>query len=82
MKKTKANVLGFTVVIIPENKSFSCLCPELEVATQGNTLPEALYNIQEAIELHLECLPPAELKEIKNRKSSSLVTTVQVPVPA
>jgi predicted RNase H-like HicB family nuclease len=38
------------------------LCPELDVASQGNTVEEALGNLKEAVELFLECAPAEELQ--------------------
>ena len=75
-------VMGFTAVIIPEEGVYSCVCTELNVASWGNTVEEAVKNLREAVQLHLECLPKTELKEIKKHTSSKLLTTFEVPVPA
>lgn len=32
-------------------------CPELGIASQGNTESEAMANLREAVELYLEALP-------------------------
>ena len=44
----------FSVIIEKDGKWFSSLCPELEVASQGKTVEEALANLREAVELYLE----------------------------
>lgn len=75
-------LFGFSVVVIPESNSYSTWCPELDVASQGKTLDKAVANLKEAISLHLECLSPIELAEVKNRQGSRLITTVEVPLPA
>ena len=75
-------VLGFSAVVIPENKSYSAWTPELDVASQGDTVEQALANLKEAIELHLECLTPSERKKITGRGNSQMVTTLKVEVPA
>jgi len=71
-------ILGFPVVVVPEDDSFSAWSPDLDVASQGDTIEEAIANLKEAIELHIECLTPIELIELKNRTKQSLTTTVEV----
>ncbi|MDO8753490.1 MAG: type II toxin-antitoxin system HicB family antitoxin [Anaerolineales bacterium] len=44
----------FTGILWKEEKEFSALCPELDVASQGKTLAEARKNLLEAATLHLE----------------------------
>ncbi|MFH0954649.1 MAG: type II toxin-antitoxin system HicB family antitoxin [Candidatus Micrarchaeota archaeon] len=75
-------MMGFSVVIIPEGKSFSAWCPDVDVASQGKTVKESLTNLKEALELHLECLSSRELNEIRKRQENRLTTTIQIPVPA
>ena len=77
MKKT----LSFPVILIPEEKGYSCFCPELDVASQGETVDEGLKMLKEAMELHLSCLTPVELQEIKARKGARLIATIEVSVP-
>lgn len=44
----------FTAIIEREGDLFVALCPELDVASQGATVPEARANLAEAVELFLE----------------------------
>ncbi|MEK6753989.1 MAG: type II toxin-antitoxin system HicB family antitoxin [Chloroflexota bacterium] len=44
----------FTGILWKEEKEFSALCPELDVASQGNTSAEARKKLLEAAALHLE----------------------------
>lgn len=44
----------FTGLIWKEGKEFSGLCPELDVASQGNTREKARQKLLEAATLHLE----------------------------
>lgn len=75
-------IKGFSAVVIPEGKSYSSWCPELDVASQGETVRKAVSNLKEAVKLHLECLSDAELKGIRSRQGARLVTTMRVPMPA
>ncbi|MBS3069340.1 type II toxin-antitoxin system HicB family antitoxin [Candidatus Micrarchaeota archaeon] len=73
-------LLGFSAVVFHEGSSYSAWCPDLDVASQGDTMEEAIANLKEALELHIDCLSSVELQEIKKRQGTRLVTTVQVPV--
>ena len=45
---------SFSVTIWRENEVYVSKCPEIEVASAGNTPEEALTNLKEAIELWIE----------------------------
>lgn len=40
-----------TAIIEREENGYVSLCPELDIASQGNTIEEAKRNLQEALEL-------------------------------
>ena len=44
----------FSSIVTKENDLYVALCPELDVASQGETAEEALRNLKEAIELYFE----------------------------
>lgn len=52
-----------TAVIQREGDGFVSLCPELDVASQGDTIPSALDNLREALELFFECASPDEIQD-------------------
>ena len=54
---------SLTAVVEREGDGFVSLCPELDVASQGNTVEEATANLKEAVELLLECASPGEIEE-------------------
>ena len=51
-----------TAIIEREGGGFVALCPELDVASQGDTIDEARKNLQEALELFFETASPEEMK--------------------
>jgi predicted RNase H-like HicB family nuclease len=53
-----------TAVIHREGEGFVALCPELDVASQGDTIEAARDNLREALELFFECASPAEVQAI------------------
>lgn len=54
---------SFTAVLEKEGSEFVALCPELDVASQGETIESAMTNLREAVELFLECASPEELQQ-------------------
>ena len=54
----------FTVAITREGDWYIARCLQLEVASQGETLEEAVANLREALELYFEDEPlPASLRQ-------------------
>lgn len=67
----------FSAVIEKEEGWFVALCPEVDVASQGKTVEEALKNLREAVELYLE--DEDVQKELAKKKfSAPIVTTFSV----
>lgn len=52
-----------TAIIEREGDGFVALCPELDIASQGETIEEARQNLAEALELFFETASPAEIGE-------------------
>ena len=61
----------FTAIIEREDEGFVALCPELDVASQGDTIEEARANLQEALELFLETASPEEIDQRLRKRSTS-----------
>jgi predicted RNase H-like HicB family nuclease len=61
-----------TAVIHKEEKLYVAECPEIGTASQGETIEEAIKNLQEATELYLEEFPIAPI-------SRPILTTFEVP---
>jgi predicted RNase H-like HicB family nuclease len=53
----------FTAIVQKEQGGWSALCPEFDVASQGDTVEEAKANLRDAVELLLEVASPAELEQ-------------------
>jgi predicted RNase H-like HicB family nuclease len=53
----------FTAIIEREDNSYVAFCPELDIASQGETVEEARLNLKEAIQLFFESASPAEVGE-------------------
>jgi predicted RNase H-like HicB family nuclease len=67
-----------TAIIEREGDGFVALCPELDIASQGETVDQSRKNLQEALELFFETGSP---EEIKSRLHEEMyVTQVEVAV--
>ena len=53
---------SYTAILEREGAGYVALCPELDVASQGDTVESATANLKEAVELFLECADPAEVE--------------------
>lgn len=50
-----------TAIIERETDGYVSLCPELDIASQGDTIEGACDNLREAIELFFETASPTEI---------------------
>ncbi len=67
-----------TAIIEREDEGYVALCPELDVASQGDSIEEARTNLVEALTLFFESAEPPEIE--KRLRSEIFVTQVEVPV--
>jgi predicted RNase H-like HicB family nuclease len=67
-----------TAVIEREDNLYVALCPELDIASQGDTIESAKKNLVEALELFFESADPVEVK--RRLHTEVFVTRVEVPV--
>lgn len=65
-----------TAIIRREVDGFVALCPDLDIASQGDTIEEARQNLQEAVELFLETADPSEIRD--HSPSETYVTRLAV----
>ncbi len=69
---------NFTAIIEREGDGYVALCPELDIASQGDTIDEARLNLREALELFFET---ASDQEIHNRLHDEVyITKVEVVI--
>ena len=67
-----------TAIIEKEGSGYVSLCPELDIASQGETVTEARENLQEALELFFECASPEEIET--RLKGEIYITQMEVAV--
>ena len=67
-----------TAIIEREGDGFVALCPQLDIASQGDSIEEARANLQEALELFFETAPPEE--QSRRMRGEIYVTQLEIPV--
>jgi len=67
-----------TAIIEREGNGYVSLCPELDIASQGDTIEEARANLIEALELFFETASQAEITE--RLHDEVLITRVKIAV--
>jgi predicted RNase H-like HicB family nuclease len=51
-----------TAIIEREGNGYVSLCPEVDIASQGDTIEDARKNLREALELFFETASPMEIQ--------------------
>ncbi len=66
--------IKFTVIIKKEEDWYVAKCIDNNIASQGKSIDEAIYNLKEALELYYEDETPEELIE------QVYITTLEVAI--
>lgn len=70
--------MKLTAIIEKEGNGYISLCPELDIASQGDTIEQARDNLREALELFFEC---ASKEEVQHRLHGEVfVTQIEVAI--
>ncbi|MBC7357372.1 MAG: type II toxin-antitoxin system HicB family antitoxin [Desulfacinum sp.] len=70
--------MRLTAIIEREGNGYVSLCPELDIASQGETVEEARDNLREALELFFETASPEEVR--RRLHADIFITQIEVPV--
>jgi len=70
-------MVKLTAIIEGEGNGYVSLCPELDIASQGDSIAQARDNLREALQLFFETASPEEVKQ--RLRSEVYVTQVEVP---
>ena len=67
-----------TAIIEREDDGYVALCPELDIASQGESIEESRANLIEALTLFFEAASPSEIA--RRARYDVFVTQVEAPV--
>jgi predicted RNase H-like HicB family nuclease len=73
-----SNIRQFTAIIEREEDGYVALCPELDIASQGDTVEQARTNLIEALELFFEVADPSEVK--RRLQNEVFITRLEVSI--
>jgi len=65
-----------SAVLTEEDGGYVSLCTELDIASQGDTIEEAIANLKEAVEGFFEVATPEEIQQ--RLKKPSLFTHIEI----
>ena len=68
--------IALSAVLNQEGDAYVSLCTELDIASQGGTIEEAMTNLKEAVEGFFETADPEEIRQ--RLKKPSLFTHFEV----
>jgi predicted RNase H-like HicB family nuclease len=74
----RGGLMKLTALIEREGDGYVSLCPELNIASQGDTIESARDNLREALELFFETASPEEIKQRLHEEV--FITQVEVTV--
>jgi predicted RNase H-like HicB family nuclease len=69
---------SLNAVIEREGDGYVAICPEFDIASQGDTVEEARFNLTEALTLFFETAAPSEIDRRSQREV--FITQVEVSV--
>lgn len=78
--------LNYLIVIQPDKRTgtgefcYSVYCPSLGLADSGDTIEEAITNIEHLIEFHLECLKEEGDIFVEDDRVDNIIATARVKV--
>lgn len=67
---------SFTALFTREGEGFVALCPEIDVASQGDSVEDAKKNLTEAVQLFFECASESEISQ--RLSSESFISSLEV----
>lgn len=79
--------LSYRIIIFPDSQTgtekagYTAFCPTLGVADDGDTIEEALENVNSAIEIYVQSLIEDNEKIPIDKPEYDIVTTTQINVP-
>ena len=83
----QVKVLNYRIIISPDNQTgtkkagYTAFCPTLGVADDGDTIDEAIQNVQGAIQVYVDSLAEDKLSVPTDSPELDMITTTQISAP-
>jgi len=78
---------SYRIIVKPDKypdageKCYTALCPTLGLADYGDTIEQAIKNINSLIRFHIECLAKEGKEAPVDESQKELITSVEVTIP-
>ena len=83
MKKTPASYIAVEVVVTKEGNQYSSWCPELDIASCGDSPEAAIKNLGDALELYLSTLEEeGELNKVLKERDIRIIHADEPVIPS
>lgn len=82
----KQTLLNYRVIVKPDTQTgtgkpgYTALCPTLGVADDGDTIDQALHNLQAAMQTYIDSLVEDNLPVPKDNPETETITTATINV--
>jgi len=82
MEKSTGDYIAVEVIVTKEGNQYSSWCPDLDIASCGNTPEEATKNLGDAVELYLNTLEEeGEMGQVFEEKGIRIVSADEPIIP-
>jgi len=82
MEKSTGDYIAVEVIVTKEGNQYSSWCPDLDIASCGNTPEEAAKNLADAVELYLNTLEKeGEREQVFEEKGIRIVSADEPIIP-
>ena len=83
MKKATANYISVEVVVTKEGNQYSSWCPELDIASCGDSPENAIRNLGDALKLYVDTLEEeGERERVFKERGVRLVAADEPVIPS
>jgi len=76
----ETRILNYKIVIEKEKDDFVAYCQVLGLSDYGKTIDQALKRMKDLIKFHVESLTDSGYAVPVEKESSTLITSVEIPV--
>ena len=81
--KRKSDYVAVGIVVTREGEQYSSWCPELDIASCGDTPEEAIANLNDALELYINTLKEeGELEPVLKERGIRIVQADETVIPS
>ena len=82
MAKESGGYISVEIVVTKERNQYSSWCPDLDIASCGDSPEEAVENVSDAIELYLNTLEKGEIARVFKERDIKILRGDEPVIPS